>query len=191
LPSNQIRLLKYGYVPEDRQTAGLILNFTIAENLILNIQQLGNYRRKPLNGSKSLKGWSPFLDRKRINADADELIRRYDVRTTDRNTLVKSLSGGNQQKVLIARELSQAPELLLAVNPTRGLDISAADYVQQQLLEQRRNNRAVLLISTELDEVLALSDRILVMYDGKLTDATQFRDERPKIGLLMTGEMGG
>ena len=189
LSSNRMRQLKYGYVPEDRQTAGLILNFTIAENLILNIQQLGNYRHKPFNGSKSLKGWSPFLDRKRINADADELIRRYDVRTTNRNALVKSLSGGNQQKVLIARELSQAPELLLAVNPTRGLDISAADYVQQRLLEQRRNHRAVLLISTELDEVLALSDRILVMYDGKLTEATPFRNELTRIGLLMTGEM--
>lgn len=190
LSSNQMRRLKYGYVPEDRQTAGLILDFTVAENLILNIQQLNSYRPKPTIGSKSLKAWSPLLDRKRINADADELIRRYDVRTTDRNSSVKSLSGGNQQKVVIARELSLAPELLLAVNPTRGLDISATDYVQQRLLEQRRNHRAVLLISTELDEVIALSDRIFVMYDGKLTEATQFRDELPRIGLLMTGEMG-
>ncbi len=189
LLSNQIRRLKYGYIPDDRQNAGLILDFTVAENLILNIQQLDNYRTSLMGGSKFLKRWRPLLDRKRINADADELIRGYDVRTTNRNSPVKFLSGGNQQKVLIARELSQTPELLLAVNPTRGLDISAADYVQQRLLEQRRNHRAVLLISTELDEVLALSDRIFVMYNGGLADATRFRHELPAIGLLMTGEM--
>lgn len=189
LLSNQIRRLKYGYIPNDRQNAGLILDFTVAENLILNIQQLKNYQTNLMSGSKFLKSWRPLLDRKRINADADELIRGYDVRTTDRKLPVKFLSGGNQQKVLIARELSQSPELLLAVNPTRGLDISAADYVRQRLLEQRRNHCAVLLISTELDELLALSDRILVMYNGGLTDATPFRHELPAIGLLMTGEM--
>ena len=189
LSSNQIRRLKYGYIPEDRQTAGLILDFTVAENLILNIRQLDSYRPKPMGASKSLIRWSPFLDRKRINDDADELIRRFDVRTTDRHSPVKSLSGGNQQKVLIARELSQTPELLLAVNPTRGLDISAADYVHHRLLEQRQNQCAVLLISTELDEVLTLSDRIFVIYNGRLTEATQFRDELPTIGLLMTGDI--
>ena len=190
LSSNKIRRLKYGYIPDDRQTAGLILDFTVAENLMLNIQQLNSYRINPMGVSDSLKGWRPLLNRKQINADADELIRRYDVWTTDCGSPVKSLSGGNQQKVLIAREISQTPELLLAVNPTRGLDISAADYVHQQILEQRRNHCAVILISTELDEVLALSDRIFVMYNGRLMDATQFRDELPALGLLMTGEMG-
>ncbi len=175
LPSSKIRQLKYGYIPDDRQTSGLILNFTISENLILNIHRLNGYR-------KGIR-----LDGKRIAADADDLISRYDVRTTGRQALAKSLSGGNQQKVVLARELSQEPELLLAVNPTRGLDIGATDYVHQRLLEQRQNHRAVLLISTELDEVLALSDRIFVMYNGKLTEATAFRDELSKIGLLMTG----
>lgn len=187
--SNKIRRLRYGYIPEDRQTAGLILDFTVAENLFLNIRKLNSYRPKLMRNSKSINRWSPFLDRKRINDDADELIRRYDVRTTDRHSPVKSLSGGNQQKVLIARELSQSPELIIAVNPTRGLDISAADYVQHRLLEQRRKQCAVLLISTELDEVLALSDRIFVMYNGRLTEATQFRHDMPTIGLLMTGDM--
>lgn len=177
LPAQKIRQLPYGYIPEDRQTDGLILNFTIAENTVLNVQRLNRYRKLILNN----------LDRKRIAADTDELIEHYDVRTTDKNALAASLSGGNQQKVVIARELSQAPSLLLAVNPTRGLDISATDYVHQQIFEQCRNNCAVLLISTSLDEVLALSDRIFVMYNGKLTEATQFRENLSKIGLLMTG----
>ena len=181
LPTSKSRRLGYGYIPEDRQTAGLILSFTIAENLILNIHQLKSYR------SKLLKGWHAFLDLKRINADSERLIQSYDVRTTHTHAPVESLSGGNQQKVVIARELAQTPQLLLAVNPTRGLDIGATDYTHQQFLEQRRKQRAVLLISTELDEVLALSDRIFVMYRGELTEATQFRGDLSKIGLLMTG----
>ena len=181
LPTSKRRQLGYGYIPEDRQAAGLILSFTIAENLILNVHQLKEYR------SKLLKGWGAFLDLKRIDADSEALVQSYDVRTTHTHAPARSLSGGNQQKVVIARELSQEPELLLAVNPTRGLDIGAADYTHQQFLEQRRKQRAVLLISMELDEVLALSDRIFVMYRGRLTEATQFRDDLSKIGLLMTG----
>ena len=177
LPASKIRQLSYGYIPEDRQTAGLILNFSITENTILNMHRLNQYR-------KGIR-----LDLKRIEADTDELIKHYDVRTTNRSALAKSLSGGNQQKVVIARELSQQPSLLLAVNPTRGLDISATDYVHQRILEQRQNHRAVLLISTELDEVLSLSDRIFIMYNGRLTEATAFRGDPSKIGLLMTGEM--
>ncbi len=177
LPASKIRQLSYGYIPEDRQTAGLILNFAITENTILNVHRLNQYR-------KGIR-----LDLKRIEADTDELIKHYDVRTTHRSALAKSLSGGNQQKVVIARELSQQPSLLLAVNPTRGLDISATDYVHQRILEQRQNHRAVLLISTELEEVLSLSDRIFVMYNGRLTEATAFRGDPSKIGLLMTGEM--
>jgi len=177
LPASKIRQLSYGYIPEDRQTAGLILNFAITENTILNVHRLNQYR-------KGIR-----LDLKRIEADTDELIKHYDVRTTHRSALAKSLSGGNQQKVVIARELSQQPSLLLAVNPTRGLDISATDYVHQRILEQRQNHRAVLLISTELDEVLSLSDRIFIMYNGRLTEATAFRGDPSKIGLLMTGEM--
>ena len=181
LPTSKSRQLGYGYIPEDRQTAGLILSFTIAENLVLNVHRLKGYR------SKLLKGWGAFLDLKRIDADSEALVQSYDVRTTHTHAPARSLSGGNQQKVVIARELSQEPQLLLAVNPTRGLDIGAADYTHQQFLEQRRKQRAVLLISTELDEVLALSDRIFVMYRGGLTEATQFRDDLSKIGLLMTG----
>ena len=181
LPTSKSRQLGYGYIPEDRQTAGLILSFTIAENLILNVHRLKGYR------SKLLKGWGAFLDLKRIDADSEALVQSYDVRTTHTHAPTRSLSGGNQQKVVIAREFSQKPQLLLAVNPTRGLDIGAADYTHQQFLEQRRKQRAVLLISTELDEVLALSDRIFVMYSGRLTEATQFRDDLSKIGLLMTG----
>ena len=181
LPTSKSRQLGYGYIPEDRQAAGLVLSFTIAENLILNVRRLKGYR------SKLLKGWGAFLDLKRIDADSERLIQSYDVRTTHTHAPAGSLSGGNQQKVVIARELSQEPELLLAVNPTRGLDIGAADYTHQRFLEQRRKQRAVLLISTELDEVLAMSDRIFVMYRGGLTEATQFRDDLSEIGLLMTG----
>ena len=181
LPINKSRQLGYGYIPEDRQAAGLILSFTIAENLILNVHRLKGYR------SKLLKGWQASLDLKRIDADSEALVQNYDVRTTHTHAPAGSLSGGNQQKVVVARELSQEPQLLLAVNPTRGLDIGAADYTHQQFLEQRRKQRAVLLISTELDEVLALSDRIFVMYRGGLTEATEFRADLSKIGLLMTG----
>ena len=181
LPTSKSRQLGYGYIPEDRQTAGLILSFTIAENLILNVHQLKGYR------SKLFKGWRAFLDLKRIDADSEALIQSYDVRTTHTHAPAESLSGGNQQKVVIARELSQEPQLLLAINPTRGLDVGAADYTHQQFLEQRRKQRAVLLISTELDEVLALSDRIFVMYRGGLTEATEFRNDLSKIGLLMMG----
>ena len=127
LPTSKSRQLGYGYIPEDRQTAGLILSFTIAENLILNVHRLKGYR------SKLLKGWGAFLDLKRIDADSEELVQSYDVRTTHTQAPAAALSGGNQQKVVIARELSQEPELLLAVNPTRGLDISAADYTHQRV----------------------------------------------------------
>ena len=167
------RLLGVGYIPEDRQTLGLIPSFSVAENLELSVLHLKQY------------GW--LLPQKKRKETALRLIDDYDVRPPSPQLDAGALSGGNQQKVVLAREMSPEPELLIAVNPTRGLDISAARYVHQNLLAQRNRGKSVLLISTELDEVLQLADRLYVMTSGKLHEATSHRNDIEALGLLMTG----
>ncbi|RKU36244.1 hypothetical protein C6495_04235 [Candidatus Poribacteria bacterium] len=167
------RLLGVGYIPEDRQTLGLIPSFSVAENLELSVLHLKQY------------GW--LLPQKKRKETALRLIDDYDVRPPNPQLDAGALSGGNQQKVVLAREMSPEPELLIAVNPTRGLDISAARYVHQNLLAQRNRGKSVLLISTELDEVLQLADRLYVMTNGKLHEATSHRNDIEALGLLMTG----
>ena len=167
------RLLGVGYIPEDRQTLGLIPTFSVAENLELSVLHLKQY------------GW--LLPQKKRKETALRLIDDYDVRPPSPQLDAGALSGGNQQKVVLAREMSPEPELLIAVNPTRGLDISAARYVHQNLLAQRNRGKSVLLISTELDEVLQLADRLYVMTNGKLHEATSHRNDIEALGLLMTG----
>ena len=174
--TKNIRRCGVGYIPEDRRTTGIITTFSIAENLILNISHLADVAK---NG---------IIDQNTKNRSAMNLIETYDIRPPKLNMPVSTLSGGNQQKVVIARELSAQPELLVAVNPTRGLDISAAQFVQQNLIQQREKNKSVLLISTELEEVLLMSDRLYVMSRGKLIDATEHRNNIEAIGLLMMGE---
>ena len=171
-----VRQRGVGYIPEDRQTTGIIASFSVTENLLLNVTHL-----------EQTAHWN--ILNKRLKRDiAEQLIANYDIRPPVADTPAAALSGGNQQKVVLAREISLQPDLLIAVNPTRGLDVNAARYVHENLLAQRDREKSVLLISTELDEVLLLSDRLFVMSRGKLIEATAQRNDLEAIGLLMTGE---
>jgi general nucleoside transport system ATP-binding protein len=164
------------YIPEERMRDGMIKNFTIAENMILREHQKQPYSR------------SGFLNLRDISSHSDELIKKFHVKTPSRDTLAKNLSGGNIQKVVLARELSRSPRVVLAAQPTRGLDIGATEYVREQLLEQRRQGVAIMLISEDLDEILALSDRIAVIYEGQIMDIVPRENATAeKLGLLMAG----
>jgi simple sugar transport system ATP-binding protein len=164
------------YIPEERMRDGMIKNFTIAENMILREHHKQPYSR------------SGFLNLRGLSGHADELIQKFHVKTPSRDTLAKNLSGGNIQKVVLAREFSRNPRVILAAQPTRGLDIGATEYVREQLLEQRRQGVAIMLISEDLDEILALSDRIAVLYEGQIMDIVPRESATPeKLGLLMAG----
>ncbi|QQY80812.1 ABC transporter ATP-binding protein [Keratinibaculum paraultunense] len=163
-------------IPEDRQRRGLVLEFTVAENMILE-----NYYKEPF----STKG---RLNHESISNFAIELIDKFDIRPQDHNHKVGELSGGNQQKVILAREISNNPDVLIAAQPTRGLDVGAVEFIHKYLIEQRDNGKAVLLISFELDEIMNLSDRIAVIFNGKIIDIMDAKeaDERT-LGYLMAG----
>ena len=167
------------HIPEDRQKRGLILDYSLYENLIL-----GNHYRPPYarNGT---------MNYGKIKEEARELIEEFDVRTPNESVLAKSLSGGNQQKVILAREFNRKPDLLVANQPVRGVDVGAIEFIHNKLIEQRDQGKAVLLISMELDEILTLSDRIAVIYEGKIMDILP-REEatEEKLGLLMAGAKG-
>lgn len=164
------------YIPEERMRDGMIKNFSVAENMILR-----EHHKQPFSRSG-------FLNLRDIATHSDELIKKFRVKTPSHDTLAKNLSGGNIQKVVIAREFSRNPRVILAAQPTRGLDIGATEYVREQLLEQRRKGVAVMLISEDLDEILALSDRIAVIYEGQIMDIVPREDATPeKLGLLMAG----
>ncbi len=165
------------YVPENRRTDGLVLAFTVADDLILGRQDRPPFAR------------GITLDRNAIESSGDRLVRDFDVRPPNARAIAGNLSGGNQQKVVLARELSAEPKLLVVSQPTRGLDIGSTEYVHERLLEQRARGAAVLLISSELDEIRALSDRIAVLYEGRIMatlDAAEATEER--LGLLMAGQ---
>ena len=152
------------------------MDFTIYENMMLE-----NYGNEPF----SKRG---VLDYKKIKEFTRELIEKFDIRPKDENIEVGSLSGGNQQKVIIAREVTNNPEVLLAAQPTRGLDVGAIEFVHKSLVEQRDNDKAVVLISFELDEIINVSDRIAVIYDGKIVDILDAKEtDENEIGLLMAG----
>jgi simple sugar transport system ATP-binding protein len=164
------------YIPEERMRDGMIREFTVAENMILREHHKQPYSQ---NG---------FLNLRDISTHADGLIGKFHVKTPSRDTLAKNLSGGNIQKVVLAREISRNPRAIVAAQPTRGLDIGATEYVREQLLEQRRQGVAIMLISEDLDEILALSDRIAVIYEGQIMDIVQRENATPqKLGLLMAG----
>jgi general nucleoside transport system ATP-binding protein len=175
-PQKRVRELQIGYIPEDRQTMGLIMGFSIANNLILKaFIQLPFVRRF-------------LLQKQVIEQNAETKIQQFDIRASDGNVKVSQLSGGNQQKVVLARELDREPSLIIAMQPTRGLDVGATAAVQQQLLSQRDRGAAVLYISTELEEVMAMSDRIAVIYRGEFIDVLdRERATIETIGLLMAG----
>ena len=167
---------KVAYAPEDRMTEGLILNFTVAGNLILK-----NFASHPLS-NRGL-----FVE-KEIQSYADDLISTFRIKTPSRDTPTKNLSGGNLQKLLLARELSQDPSLLVIAQPTKGLDVGASEYIHEELIRQRGRGTAILLVSEDLDELLALSDRIAVMFEGKVTGLVEREKVNiEEIGLLMTG----
>ncbi len=168
--------LGLAYIPEERMRDGMIQNFSVAENMILRDHQKEPFSRRGLL----------FL---RVIAEyADRLIRAFQIKTPSRDTPAKSLSGGNIQKVVLARELSRQPLVLIAAQPTRGVDIGATEYVHAQLLEQREKGIAILLISEDLDEVMALSDRIAVIYEGQIMGIVDAKEATPEqLGLLMAG----
>ncbi len=164
------------YIPEERMRDGMIHEFTIAENMILREHQKMPYSHYG------------FLNLRDISKHADELIKQFHVKTPSRETHAKNLSGGNIQKVVLAREISRNPRAIIAAQPTRGLDIGASEYVREQLLVERRKGAAILLISEDLDEILALADRIAVIYEGQIMDIVPRANATPeKLGLLMAG----
>lgn len=168
------------YIPEERMRDGMIREFSVAENLILREHQKAPFSR------------SGFLNLKQIQSHSEVLIQTYNVKTPSQETLVKSLSGGNIQKLVLARELSRKPRVLIAAQPTRGLDIGATEYVHLQLLQQRLEGIATLLISEDLDEILALSDRIAIIYEGEIMGIVHSEGARAdEIGLLMAGVRAG
>ncbi len=164
------------YIPEERMKDGMIKDFSVAENMVLREHQKPPYSR------------FGFLNLREISKHSAKLISNFQVKTPSQETLAKNLSGGNIQKVVIARELSRHPRVIIAAQPTRGLDIGATEYVRQQLIEQRKVGVAILLISEDLDEILALSDRIAVIYEGQIMDIVPRDEATPeKLGLLMAG----
>lgn len=169
-----------GLIPEDRQKRGLVLGCTVAENLVLGRQNRRPYSRRGLLNFQAITAW------------ARRLIAAYDVRPTDETRKVSELSGGNQQKLIIAREVENSPGVLLAAQPTRGLDVGAIEFVHRSLLEQREKGRGILLVSLDLEEILSLSDRIGVIYEGRLVGIFDRKQVDEKdLGLLMAGGQRG
>ena len=164
-----------GFIPEDRKKDGLVMEFSIEENLMLNQSFKSRFTRGLNINTKS---------RKDI---ANDLVKRFDIRTPSIEAKASNLSGGNQQKVVVARELSREVNLLIASQPTRGVDVGSIEFIHRQLLAERDEGKAILLISSELDEVLALADRIAVMYRGKIVGIVQRDTPRKVIGEMMAG----
>src|SRR5215218_5090981 len=164
-----------GHIPEDRHLRGLVLDFSLAENLALH-----DYEKEPF----AKLGW---LRPGRMIAWARGLLQEFDVRGGGPRTRAAALSGGNQQKVVVAREVARDPRALIAAQPTRGLDVGAIEFVHRRLVEERDEGRAVLLISLELDEVLSLSDRILVLYEGQIVGEYGPDVSEEELGIAMTG----
>jgi simple sugar transport system ATP-binding protein len=163
------------FIPEERMTMGVIRDFTVQENAILETHADAPLARNTL------------FDFGKIAAHASRLVREYDVKTPTLDTPVKALSGGNIQKLIMARELERRPKLLIAAQPTRGVDIGASEYIHKRLIEQRNQGTAILLISEDLDEVLALADRIAVMYEGEIVGIVEPNTPVDELGLMMAG----
>ena len=168
------------HIPEDRQKDGLVLDYTISHNMVLNTYYNPPYTR---NGT---------IQEQVVSESAEKLVKQFDVRTPSAEAAVSTLSGGNQQKVIIARELSRDTKLLIAAQPTRGVDVGAIEFIHQQIISQRDDGKAVLLSSTELDEIMQLSDRIIVMFDGKIIATVQtHKVTKEEVGLMMAGVATG
>lgn len=167
------------HIPEDRHKTGLAMNLSLQKNVII----------KEYNGPKfSRRGMLKF---KEIRAHAERLLSEYNIKAGGCEDMAKDLSGGNQQKVILARELSSAPQVIIANQPTRGLDVGATEYVRQKLLEQKSQGAAILLVSADLEEIMQLSDRIAVIYGGRIVGIVDKQASIEEIGLLMAGVEGG
>jgi simple sugar transport system ATP-binding protein len=165
-----------GHIPEDRRKRGLVLEFSVAENLVL-----ATYDRPPFATGLNLNQGT-------VRRHAERLVKEFDIRTPDPETPAASLSGGNQQKVIVAREIDREPDVLIAAQPTRGLDVGAIEFVHERLVAERDRGKAVLLVSFELDEILALSDRLAVMYEGRIVAVLPAGEANEELlGLLMSG----
>jgi general nucleoside transport system ATP-binding protein len=167
------------HIPEDRHLRGLVLDFTLAENLALR-----EYRSPPISNHG-------FLSLGEMNERAKALLKEYDVRGGEPSTLASALSGGNQQKVAVAREIASNPQLLIAHQPTRGLDVGAIEFVHGRLLAERDDGRGILLVSLEFEEIRALADRILVIYEGQIVGEFPPDASEEELGVAMTGGRGG
>ena len=165
------------HLTEDRHKHGLVLDYTLEENMVLQRYWEPEFQRHG------------FIRRDKVRAYAQRLIKQYDVRSGEGpQTITRSMSGGNQQKAIVARELDKESNLLVALQPTRGLDVGAIEYIHKQIVRERDAGKAVLLVSLELDEVMNLSDRILVMYEGRITG--EFDPKKAtvqELGLYMAG----
>jgi ABC-type uncharacterized transport system ATPase subunit len=172
----KITELGVAHIPEDREKHGLVMGYSVADNLVLNRYYKLPYAR------------GPVLDHNKIEADGQVLVEKYDIRTPSVRTLADSLSGGNKQKVIVAREFSQPVKLLIANQPTRGIDVGSIEFIHQQIIDQRDEGSAVLLVSAELDEILSLSDRVAVMFEGRIVKTLPIAEAtRERLGLLMAG----
>ena len=171
-------LMGMSHIPEDRHKHGLVLDYTLENNMILQRYFEPEFTDK-----------AGFLRRGNIRSYANRLIEQYDVRSGQGPvTITRSMSGGNQQKAIVAREIDKDPELLVAVQPTRGLDVGAIEYIHKQLVAQRDAGKAVLLVSLELDEVMDVPDRILVMYEGEIVGELDPKTtSQEELGLYMAG----
>ena len=177
LPTAAILAAGLSYIPEERMHDGVIKNFSVAENLVLQ----DHVNRPYSNGL--------FMNFKKIDSHAQDMIVEFDIKTPSKDTPIKNLSGGNIQKLILARELSRRPRVLIAAQPTRGVDIGATEYIHNQLLQQRADGLATLLISEDLDEVQALSDRIVVMFGGEIMGIVNTEESTiEELGLMMAGE---
>ena len=166
------------HVPEDRQRSGLVLDFSVTENMVLD-----SYYNEPISHGIRMD-WGNARDR------AVRLVEQYDVRTPSVDVAASTLSGGNQQKVIVAREFDRDVKLVIASQPTRGIDVGSIEYIHTRIVEERDDGAAVLIVSSELEEIMALSDRILVMYEGKIAAEFSGDASRTDIGLAMLGSAG-
>jgi ABC-type uncharacterized transport system ATPase subunit len=164
------------FIPEDRRGTGLVLNYSVADNLILGRQRTPKFAwRELVLKLIAIKEW------------ARRLVKEFDIRTPSIETAARNLSGGNQQKIIVAREMASRPRVLLAAQPTRGVDIGAIEFIHRRLVAERDEGTAVLLVSAELDEIRSLSDRIAVIYEGKIVSIEPGDAPEERLGLLMTG----
>ncbi len=172
----EITELEVAHIPEDREKHGLVMPYSIADNMVLN-----RYYRPPFSRYS-------ILDREEIAENSARLVEKFDVRTPSIYTHAGNLSGGNKQKVIVAREFSRPVKLLIANQPTRGIDVGSIEFIHNQIVAQRDAGVAVLLVSAELDEVLSLADRVAVMFDGQIVKTLPIEEAtREYVGLLMAG----